>query len=155
MPDDNGRPSAICEKLRSQLYDALKDVDDEENITAKVKILRAFVFGHGLAVLDHISRIYRRLPRRPWIANAIGGVSLVTVVGFAWAAGARLAKMDARDTAVCVEAETALQKAEKVDRRVARSEQRLSRIDGNLDALMISRGLRPLPQIPDTLDTLP
>lgn len=154
MPDDE-RPSASCEQLRKQLNEALQEVDDEETLDMKVKILRSFVFGHGLAVLEHLNRIYRRLPRRPWIANAVGGISLLTIVGLAWAAGARLAKMDARDDAICVEVEDVGARADKATAQVGRVERRMARIDGNLDALMRSRGLRPLPPIPDSLDSLP
>jgi len=88
MNGTNGRDSASCEKLRRELNEALRTVDDEGSLDVKVKILRSFVFGHGLAVLEHISRIYRRLPRRPWIINLLGSVSLVGLLGLAFAGGA-------------------------------------------------------------------
>ena len=155
MPDDNGRPSVICEKLRSQLYDALKDVDDEENITAKVKILRAFVFGHGLAVLDHISRIYRRLPRRQWIVNVASGVGLVTIMSGVVFAAVKINHFENCAQRNWDKANAAEQHAGKLEDRETRIERQVARIDGNIEILMESRGLRPLPPVKDSADTLP
>jgi hypothetical protein len=155
MADDTERPSLSCEKLRAELNRNMLEVAQEENVKLKCEKLEGVVLGTFGGLIDVVVRMARRIPRRPWIVNVVGGVSLMAVVGLAWAAGERLAKMEARDDAICVQAASACEKADKATAQVGRVERRMARIDGNLDALMRSRGLRPLPPVPDSLDSLP
>ena len=153
--DGNGRISSSCEKLRAELDRKMIEMAREDDAKTKCEKLEGIVSGIFGALIDIVARISRRIPSRPWLANAIGGISLLTVVGLAWAAGARLAKMDARAEQVYDKAQTACERVEEIDHRVSRTDNRLARIDGNLEALVRSRGLRPLPAIPDIGDTLP
>jgi hypothetical protein len=151
----NGRISSSCEKLRAELDGKMLEIAREDDAKTKCEKLEGIVSGTFGALIDLVARISRRIPGRPWIVNVIGGVSLLTIVGLAWAAGERLARMEARDTAICIEASSACEKAEKVAIQVSRTDRRMARIDGNLEALMLSRGLRPLPPVRDSGDTIP
>jgi len=155
MSDGNGRISSSCEKLRAELDEKMLEIAHEDDIKVKCEKLEGIVSGIFGALIELVARISRRIPSRPWIANAVGGVSLLTVVGLAWAAGSRLAKMDARDEAVFTKTESACERLDATEKKVNRTESRLARIDGNLEALMRSRGLRPLPPVPDSTDTIP
>ena len=148
MSEGSPRPSSSCERLQQELYDALREVDDEGNLETKVKILRAFVFGHGLAVLDHIARIYRRLPRRPWIVNVVSGVGLVTILSGVVFAAVKFSHFENCAT-------TNYQIATKADRKADRALLRQERMDGNLEIMMRAQGLQPLPPVKDSADTLP
>lgn len=152
---DNGRESQRCEKLRAELDRKMLDVAREDDAGRKCVMIEGVVSGVFGALIDIVARVSRRIPKRPWIVNVVGGVSLLAVVALAWAAGERLARMEARDDAICVQTETACEKAAAATAQVGRVERRMARIDGNVDALMLSRGLRPLPPVRDSLDSLP
>lgn len=165
MTNGNGeRVSSTCEKLRAEMESKMLEVKHEDDAVTKCEKLEGIVLGTCGAILDMIARLSRRIPRRPWIVNVVGGVSFLTVVGLAWAAGARLAHMDSRDArleerdkALAAEVSAACGEAEKAAVQVNRVERRMARIDGNIEVLMRARGLRPLPAVPDSdgLDTMP